>query len=122
MKEQISDLEYTIPSGNFDKFYEAATGNNKCPVGMNDIRRCLMLFYNMKVMGVDVDHVYKQYKERIKQKERAKIHELKDAAIALVERLESDKDVKENNWWLNERAKIMEVIDEIDDGGCDENL
>lgn len=45
-------------------------------------------------------------------------HELKDAAIALVEILESDKDVKENNWWLNERAKIMEVIDEIDDGGC----
>jgi uncharacterized protein (DUF3084 family) len=37
-------------------------------------------------------------------------HELKDAAIALVERLECDKDVKENNWWLNERAKIMEVI------------
>jgi hypothetical protein len=53
---------------------------------MNDIRRCLMLFYNMKVMGVDVDYIYKKYKERIKQK--------------------------------NERAKIMEAID---DGGCDEN-
>ena len=46
-------------------------------------------------------------------------HELKDAAIALVERLELDKDVKKNNWWLNERAKIMEVID--DNEGRDEN-
>ncbi len=37
-------------------------------------------------------------------------HELKDAAISLVQRLELDKDVKKNNWWLNERAKIMEVV------------
>ena len=46
-------------------------------------------------------------------------HELKNAAIALVQRLELDKDVKKNNWWLNERAKIMEVID--DNEGRDEN-
>lgn len=46
-------------------------------------------------------------------------HELKNAAIALVSRLELDKDVKKNNWWLNERAKIMEVID--DNEGRDEN-
>ena len=39
-------------------------------------------------------------------------HELRDAAIALVQRLELDKDVKENNWWLTERAKIMEAIDD----------
>jgi len=45
--------------------------------------------------------------------------ELENAAIALVQRLELDKDVKKNNWWLNERAKIMEVID--DNEGCDEN-
>ena len=38
--------------------------------------------------------------------------ELKEAAIALVQRLELDKDVKKNNWWLNERAKIMELIDD----------
>jgi hypothetical protein len=37
---------------------------------------------------------------------------LKEAAIALVQRLELDKDVKKNNWWLNERAKIMELIDD----------
>ena len=41
-------------------------------------------------------------------------HELKNAAIALVQRLELDKDVKKNNWWLNERAKIMEVIDDME--------
>ena len=34
-------------------------------------------------------------------------------------KLELDKDVKKNNWWLNERAKIMEVIE--DNEGCDEN-
>ena len=39
-------------------------------------------------------------------------HELKNAAIALVQRLELDKDVKKNNWQHNERTKIMEVIDE----------
>ena len=37
-------------------------------------------------------------------------HELKGAVIALVQRL--GKDVKKNNWWLNERAKIMKVIDD----------
>lgn len=31
----------------------------------------------------------------------------------MVQRLELDKDVKKNNWWLNERAKIMEVIDDL---------
>ena len=45
-------------------------------------------------------------------KDADKYHELKDAAIALVQRLELDKDVKKNNWWLNERAKIMEAIEE----------
>jgi hypothetical protein len=34
-------------------------------------------------------------------------------------RLELDKDVKKNNWWLSERAKIMEVID--DNEGYGEN-
>jgi len=33
---------------------------------------------------------------------------------ALVQRLELDKDVKKNNWWLNERVKIMEVIDDLE--------
>jgi len=32
----------------------------------------------------------------------------------LVQRLELDKDVKKNNWWLNERVKIMEVIDDLE--------
>ena len=40
--------------------------------------------------------------------------ELKEAAFALVQRLELDKDVEKNDWWLNERAKIMEVIDDIE--------
>lgn len=40
--------------------------------------------------------------------------ELKEAAFALVRRLELDEDVEKNNWWLNERAKIMEVIDDIE--------
>ena len=52
------------------------------------------------VLFLDLDKCYGAY------------HELKDAAIALVQRLELDKDVKKNNWWLNERAKIMEVIDD----------
>ena len=30
-------------------------------------------------------------------------------------RYEFTKDVKKNNWWLNERAKIMEVIDDNED-------
>lgn len=64
MNKQISDLEYTIPSGDFDKFYEVATGNTKYSISMNDIRRCLLLFYNMKVMNASVDDVYKQYKRR----------------------------------------------------------
>jgi hypothetical protein len=50
---------------------------------------------------------------------RKRLEPIKTAAIALVQRLELDKDVKNNNWWLNERAKIMEVID--DNEGCDEN-
>jgi len=58
-------------------------------------------------LGLDHDKYYDAY------------HELKDATIALVRILESDQDVKKNNWWLNERAKIMEVID--DHGGYDEN-
>lgn len=58
-------------------------------------------------LGIERDKYYDAY------------HELKDAVIALVQRLELDKDVKKNNWWLNERAKIMKVID--DNEGYDED-
>ena len=63
----------------------------------------------------------KQFAKEIWMSANVNIEELKEAALALVKRLELDKDVKKNNWWLNERAKIMEVIDEIEDGDCDEN-
>lgn len=61
----------------------------------------------------------KQFAKEIWMSANVKTEELKEAAIALVQRLELDKDVKNNNWWLNERAKIMEVID--DNEGYDEN-
>ena len=61
----------------------------------------------------------KQFAKEIWMSAKGNTEELKEAAIALVQRLELDKDVKKNNWWLNERAKIMEVID--DNEGYDEN-
>lgn len=72
--------------------------NAKAPSAMED---------KFTKLSLDHDKYYDAY------------HELKDAAIALVQRLELDKDVKKNNWWLNERAKIMEVI--YDNEGYNEN-
>jgi hypothetical protein len=56
----------------------------------------------------------KQFAKEIWMSANVNTEELKEAAFALVQRLELDKDVKKNNWWLNERAKIMEVIDDIE--------
>ncbi len=56
----------------------------------------------------------KQFAKEIWMSANVNTEKLKEAAFALVQRLELDKDVKKNNWWLNERAKIMEVIDDIE--------
>ena len=53
----------------------------------------------LKRLSLDHDRYYDAYLK------------LKDAALDLVQRLELDRDVKNNDWWLNERVKIMEVID-----------
>jgi hypothetical protein len=77
MNTQIYNLESTISSNDFNKFYKVATGSDKCLTSMNDIRRCLMLFYNMRVMGVDVDYVYKQAIKKGKIKTTEQIKEIK---------------------------------------------
>ena len=54
----------------------------------------------------------KQFAKEIWMSANVNTEDLKEAALALVKILELDKDVKKNNWWLNERAKIMELIDD----------
>ena len=43
----------------------------------------------------------KQFAKEIWMSANVNTEELKEAAFALVQRLELDKDVKKNNWWLN---------------------
>lgn len=64
----------------------------------------------------------KQFAKEIWMSAKGNTEELKEAAIALVQRLELDKDVKKNNWWLNERAKIMELIDDNEENPMEKEL
>lgn len=79
--------------------------------GNDCVRRWNSRYYEKEITHLK-GRIEQLEKEKAKMSANVNTEELKEAAIALVQRLELDKDVKKNNWWLNERAKIMELIDD----------
>ena len=59
--KQIKKLEDTISDNLVDKFFYKATGLKSFngEMSLNDFKRCLMTFYNMKVCEVDFSNFLK---------------------------------------------------------------
>ena len=59
--KQIKKLEDTIPDSIVDKFFYKATGLKSFDgkMSLNDFKRCLMTFYNMKVCEVNFSNFLK---------------------------------------------------------------